>query len=160
MKNLILIRHAKALYDGFATDKERELAVTGIHRSIKVATESKDILNENFSFWSSTAERAMGTALVFSELFDIPFDTFHFTDALYTFDCTELKKVIQSVPNEISNLVVFGHNPAFTDFINQTTNLQIDNLPTSGLVSIEFDTDDWNDLPIGKVVKTLFAKDL
>ena len=160
MKNLILIRHAKALYDGFATDKERELAVTGIQRSIKVAVQSKDILDESFAFWSSTAERAMGTALVFSELFDIPFDTFHFTDALYTFDCAALKKVIQSVPNEISSLVIFGHNPAFTDFINQTTNLTLDNLPTSGLVSMEFETDNWSELPIGKVVKTLFAKDL
>lgn len=160
MKNIILVRHGKSSYENFTTDKNREISETGIERTVKVALDSKDFIDKNTSFWSSSAKRASATAAIFAEIIPIPFEAIHFSDKLYTFDEEALKKVINSIPNEIEKIVVFGHNPAFTDFINDNTNLRTDNLPTSGLVSIEFETDNWEKLPKGKVIKTLFAKDL
>lgn len=160
MKNLILVRHAKSSYENFSTDKNRKITDIGRDRSVKVAFESKKLIDKSTVIWSSTATRAAQTAAVFSEIISIDSTAIHFTDALYTFDCTALKKVIHCIPNEIDKIIIFGHNPAFTDFINDTTDLSIDDLPTSGLVFIEFETDNWNELPKGKVTKTLFGKDL
>ena len=160
MKNLILVRHGKSGYENFTTDKNRQISETGIERTVKVALDSKDFIDKTYAFWSSSAERAAATAAIFSEIIPIEKDLIYFTDDLYTFDIKALQNIIHSIPNEIDKIVVFGHNPAFTDFINDNTNLNIDNVPTSGLVSIEFETDKWKKLPKGTVIKTLFAKDL
>ena len=160
MKNLILIRHSKSSYDDFSSDKNRKCSEIGIARSIKVATAAKNYIKTDAYILSSTATRAAQTATIFSEIIPFLFDDIHFKDALYTFDSVALALEIKALSNQINTAVIFGHNPAFTDFINNNTNLRLDNLPTSGFVSIEFDTNNWNNLPKGNVVKTLFAKDL
>ena len=42
--------------------------------------------------------------------------------------------------------MIIGHNPGFTYFANQYLRPTIDNLPTSGIVCIEFGTDKWEDI--------------
>ena len=44
--------------------------------------------------------------------------------------------------------------------VNENTINTIDEIPTSGLVAIEFETKSWKNLPKGTVIKTLFAKEL
>ena len=160
MKNLILVRHGKSSYENFTTDKNRQISETGIERTLKVALNAKNFIDKFATVWTSVATRASETAAIFAKIIPISSDMISIKDALYTFDGGALKKVFTTIPNEIETIIIFGHNPAFTDFINENTNLKIDNLPTSGLVSIEFDTENWDKLPKGKVVKTLFAKDL
>lgn len=160
MKNLILVRHGKSGYENFTTDKNRKISETGIERTIKVALDSKDFLDNDTVFWSSSATRAASTAAIFAEIIPFTIQSICFKDDLYTFNSADLKTCIHTIPDQINKIVLFGHNPAFTDFLNEFTNLQIDNLPTSGLVSIVFETETWSRLPQGKVVKTLFAKDL
>jgi len=57
-------------------------------------------------------------------------------------------------------LIVFGHNAAMTNFVNKFGNVFIDNLPTSGFVSLQFDTDDWEKIKKGKTKKIIVPKDL
>ena len=56
--------------------------------------------------------------------------------------------------------MLFGHNYAITAFVNTYGDKYIDNVPTSGLVAIEFDMDHWNELKPGKTLITLFPRDL
>ena len=46
--------------------------------------------------------------------------------------------------DEYNTIILFGHNPTFTNIANYFLDEKIDNLPTSGLVCIEFETDKWN----------------
>lgn len=160
MKNLILVRHGKSSYENVTDDKSREISAIGIERTIKVALDSKNYIHKNATFWSSSASRAAATALIYAEIYSIALNSIHFKDELYTFDEAVLQKIISEIPNEINSIIIFGHNPAFTNFINNNTNLNIDNLPTSGMVVIEFESNNWMNLPKGKVIKTVFAKDL
>ena len=42
--------------------------------------------------------------------------------------------------------MIIAHNPTLTDFVNEFVNPLIDNLPTTGAVSVSFDTDSWADI--------------
>jgi phosphohistidine phosphatase len=56
--------------------------------------------------------------------------------------------------------MIFGHNHAFTSIVNTFGNSYIENVPTSGLVMLEFNINNWQDLTHGKTALILFPKDL
>ena len=67
---------------------------------------------------------------------------------------------IKNINNQHDNLILFCHNNAITDFVNKFGDTYIENVPTAGVVFLEFEQDDWNDIQNGKVVKTIFPKHL
>jgi phosphohistidine phosphatase len=52
----------------------------------------------------------------------------------------------------------FGHNAAITNFVNIFGDVSIENVPTSGFVSIEFDTENWIEIKKGKTKKIIVPK--
>ena len=56
--------------------------------------------------------------------------------------------------------MIFGHNHAFTSISNIFGSIFIDNLPTSGLVKINFDTNNWADIKQGQTELILIPKEL
>jgi phosphohistidine phosphatase len=160
MKTIILIRHAKSSWDLPVQDKDRELIDVGIESIQKIAQKAISILPEDFIIWSSTAKRAMQTAYLFCENASIEKNRIIFKDNLYTFDEYDLSQIIKKCDNNIDNLIVFGHNGAITDFVNKYGNNLIFNVPTSGLVMINFEQDNWIDIKNGKTMHTLFPKEI
>ncbi len=47
-----------------------------------------------------------------------------------------------------------------TNFVNTYGYIYVDNLPTSGLVVIEFDIDAWEDLKSGRTIEIIIPKNL
>ena len=156
MKNLILIRHAKATQDFSFKDFDRNIILKGINNSILVAEKSKSLLNSSYTIWSSSAVRALETCKVFVKYWEFDSNQIIIKDNLYTFDGNSLEKIIKTCPDTIENLVIFGHNNALTDFANQYGSQYIDSIPTSGLVSIIFDVSNWQTINKGKTDKIIF----
>ncbi|KOS05018.1 phosphohistidine phosphatase [Flavobacterium akiainvivens] len=160
MKNLILIRHAKSSWDAPLIDKDRPLSKRGINDAHLVADNVEGSLPQQYIVWSSTAQRAKNTAYIFAENLSIPVETIVFKDDLYTFDEKKLEKIIKSCDDQFDNLILFGHNDAITNFVNTFGNRDIDNVPTSGVVSLHFDQDNWKDIRKGRTETVLFPSDL
>lgn len=160
MKQLILVRHAKSSWDLPVTDHERPLIEKGILAIQKVANHSKKILPNKFSIWSSTAKRTKNTAEIFCKTLNFEIEIIEFKSSLYTFSEVELTKIIQLCPNNIDNLIVFGHNNAITNFVNKFGNKLIYNVPTAGLVMFTFEETNWKNIQKGKIGHTLFPKEL
>lgn len=160
MKNLILIRHAKSSWDAPLIDKDRPLSKRGINDAHLVAGKVTEYLPKTFLVWCSTAQRAKNTAYIFAESLSIPIDNIIFKDDLYTFEIKKLEKIIKSCDNKYDNLILFGHNEAITNFVNIFGNITIDNVPTSGFVSMSFDTNDWNTIENGTTEQTVFPSEL
>lgn len=160
MKYLILIRHAKSSRENFTADFERDLTEKGIINSIKISNSSIDYVDSNSCIWSSPAKRAFETAKIIVGNWKIDVNLIQQKNALYTFNLNELEKIVKSCPNECNNLILFGHNDAITDFVNKFGDLFIENVPTSGFVSIFFNTNSWNSIDKGKINKILFPRDL
>ena len=67
---------------------------------------------------------------------------------------------IQKLDNQLQNVLIFGHNPAFTDVANEFGNELIYNLPTSGFVWIQFKSDHWKEIKKGETVKIILPKEI
>ena len=83
-----------------------------------------------------------------------------FDHRLYDFSGGTLLDVIRNCDSSINSLLIFGHNHAITSFVNTYGNVYIDNVPTSGVVIIEFDINDWKNLQQGITINTIFPSDL
>ena len=160
MKNLIIIRHAKSSWDSPCQDINRPLQQRGIDDAHLVAIDCIKYLPCNFIIQSSSAKRARETALIFASTILYPVESIVFRDDLYTFDENRLEKIIKSIGNDFENVILFGHNEAITNFVNKFGDISIDNVPTSGLVWLQFETDSWEKIGKGNTKKTIFPRNL
>ncbi len=156
MKNLILIRHSKSNWDTPIKDIDRSISIKGIKDAHLIAFHTIKVVPSSYVVWSSVAKRARETADIFSQYLSIPLETIQFRGDLYTFESKNLEKTINKCENLYDNLILFGHNEAITNFVNKFGDLYIENVPTSGVVFLQFDTDDWKKLSKGKTITTLF----
>ncbi len=160
MKNLILIRHAKSSWDLPLKDIDRPLDQRGMKDAHLVSQNVFYFLPKTFVIWSSVAKRASDTAIIFAQNISYPVENIIFKDDLYTFDEKKLEEIIKSSDNTFDSVILFGHNAAITNFVNKFGNQFIENVPTSGFVSLQFDTDYWDKINKGKTRKIIIPKDL
>lgn len=160
MKNLIVIRHAKSSWDAPLKDIDRPLDNRGIKDAHRIALRAVKHLPKTFLMFSSTAKRASETAIIFAQNFLYPIQNIVFKEELYTFDENNLERIVKSLNNRYDNVILFGHNEAITNFVNKFGDIFIENVPTSGFVSLKFDSDNWQFIDRGRTIKTLFPKDL
>jgi phosphohistidine phosphatase len=158
MKKLTLIRHAKSDWVASADDFQRPLLTRGIHDAQRIASVLRDVFEEQTAVFASSAVRATTTAVLVAQAVAHPVDKIFFTDQLYTFSVDELLSFITKRPE--NNLVLFGHNPAITEFVNKFGNVRIDNVPTAGVVTISFSISAWSELNKGETTRIIFPKDL
>ena len=159
MKNVILVRHAKSSWEAPLQDVDRPLLHRGIVDAHLVSSAISNYIPNTFLLWSSIAKRASETALIFAQNISFPIENIIYKEDLYTFDDKKLTEIIKKCENKYDNLILFGHNEAITNFVNKFGNLFIENVPTSGVVSLQFDIENWNDLKKGSTLKTVFPRD-
>lgn len=160
MKKIIVIRHGKSSWDEPVQDHERKLLAKGVLNSVKIGKETKSYIDPKSLIWTSFAKRALTTAMLVVENWGLPVSSIEIKKELYTFNGSDLEQIVKSCSNNCETLILFGHNNAITDFVNKFGDIFIDNVPTSGFVSIIFETDSWSTINKGKTDKILFPRDL
>lgn len=159
MKRLILIRHAKSSWEHDVIDHDRPLSQRGINDATIIAKDlKKESLNPDALLVSDAVRTKMTAEIIVSQL-SINKDLVRFSHDLYDFSGHNLVQIIKSCNKDFNELMVFGHNHAVTAFVNNYGSKYIENVPTCGVVIIDFDIDNWNDLKKGKTLKTIFPKD-
>lgn len=153
------MRHAKSSWDYNVSDHERPLSSRGLKDAQLISKKLINQLNPDCVL-SSDAIRAKTTANIFVSNLNIPNDTLKLDRSLYDFSGQELLHVIKTCDNTINELLIFGHNNAITSVVNSYGDRYIDNVPTCGVVIIEFEIDNWKNIKKGKTIKTLFPRDL
>ncbi len=160
MKILTLIRHAKSSWKYDVKDIERPLKSSGITDAKLVSNSLENDFLSHYKWYSSPANRAFSTAKIFAETLNFPLKNVQISDDLYDFGGHKLITFVKSIPNSEKNVVVFGHNHAFTDFVNTYGNKAIDNLPTTGLVVLRLPIEKWVDLKPGITERFIRPKEL
>jgi len=160
MRTIILVRHGKSSWDYEVSDKDRPLKERGINDAHIVARnfKTKD-LQIDFAY-SSPANRALHTSMIFLRNLEFDLDNFQITEALYDFSGQSVRDFVKSFDNKMGTVMIFGHNYAFTNLANTWGDQYIENVPTSGLVQIKFDTDEWSKISKGTTEKIIFPKQL
>ncbi|WP_242121565.1 SixA phosphatase family protein [Aestuariivivens sediminicola] len=160
MKTLILIRHAKSSWEFDVIDHERPLNKRGYKDSKLV---SEYVAERNLRpdlVLVSDATRTRLTADAFIRALPISLEKVQYNHDLYDFSGHNLTKVIKHCPDAINQLMVFGHNHAITAFVNTYGSKYIDNVPTCGVVIIDFDIPNWKSLKQGITREVIFPKHL
>ena len=160
MKRLILVRHGKSSWKHDVEDSQRPLKKRAYRDADKVIEALKSQIDSPLILWTSFAVRALESAKIFKKELEIDDQDFTVRKDLYTFVEEQLLKVISTCEDTIGLLMVFGHNPAITAAVNQLGDENFDNVPTTGLVLIEFETDSWSKIKNGKTILNLFPKNL
>ena len=158
MKNsrqLIIVRHGKSSWSHEnVADIDRHLKERGIHDAYTMA----ERLKKNSLFpelvMSSPAARALHTALIFARTLKHPFSQLQLQDDFYHGDEQDVLDIIRQAPDDKNSLMIFGHNPTFTDLANLFLPDALEKLPTTGMAFIEFETGSWQKIDKEKVVKT------
>lgn len=157
-KRIIIVRHAKSSWEGNEMDHERPLIERGIQDAHLVSNTLRNKIHPDLIL-SSDANRARSTASIFLSNLNVS-NKVYLTPDLYDFSGEKLVKVVTSCDDAHDALMVFGHNHALTFFVNKFGDKPIGNVPTSGVVIMDFDINHWKDLKKGKTTQTIFPKDL
>ena len=160
MKTLILIRHGKSSWEYSVGDKDRPLLPRGINDAFLVADSFNEQAIPIDAAFSSPANRALHTSMIFVRQLYFSLDKFKVVNELYDFSGEYVLQFVQGLDDDLNTVVIFGHNHAFTHIANSLGNSYIENVPTSGLVHLEFDVDQWISVEKGLTKQTIFPKHL
>ena len=146
MKTILLIRHAKSSWKfPDLKDIDRPLNKRGNRDCVLMSAVLADMQVHFDKIISSPAERAMSTAKAFASEDKI------FTDQrLYLESISRLLTIIHEQDDAIQCVALVSHNPGITDFANFLAKADIENIPTSGIVGIQYDCNSWKEIEKGK----------
>ncbi len=150
MKKLILLRHAKSSWENNLNDKDRPLSEKGIAILNRVINSSKEIFSPSEVVFSSPANRALHTASIMIDITKISYEKLVINENLYTFNYIDILNFIKKIDNIYNQIVIVGHNPAFTstaNFFSKNNNNYY--MTTSSWIKIEFETNDWSKIDKG-----------
>jgi phosphohistidine phosphatase len=169
MRRLMLFRHAKTETDApSGRDQDRRLD----HRGHRDAAEMGDWLGRHPPFPDlvqvSPAVRAKETWDLAWEAMKAhaPRPQVELLPELYGAEPAQIMEAVRTASvTDPKHLMVVGHNPGLHEIALMLAGsgdaagrqALADNLPTSGLVVFDFDTDDWNDVAFGRGKLVLFV---
>ncbi|MFC5271172.1 SixA phosphatase family protein [Adhaeribacter terreus] len=156
MKTLYLMRHAKSSWDfPELNDHDRPLNKRGRQDGPLMG---QQLLSRDTSpdlILSSTAVRAITTATLVAKELDYDREKIQAQESIYKAGRNELIKIIQHVPDEINSLLIIGHNPILSEVANKLSPEALPDMPTAGVVALEFNCNSWLDIS-GDKSKLLF----
>jgi len=144
VKTIYIVRHAKSSWDNFElSDHDRLLMPVGLNKTKKIIEFLKSNSVNPEIIISSTAVRAYETAKLIADGIGYDIGRIARSKELYHADVEEIYSELFSVDNSINSVMLVGHNPALTDFVNDFVKPRIDNFPTSGVFCAEFTANKW-----------------
>ena len=139
MKTLYLVRHAKSSWkQPELTDFERPLNKRGKNDAPfmgKLLSEKG--VNPELVI-SSPAKRAAVTAKIIASEINYPKEKIVFDENIYEATGRRLLEIISGTEEKYNSVMLLGHNPGLTVLHNNLSDHFIDNIPTCGVVALEF----------------------
>jgi phosphohistidine phosphatase len=157
MKRLTLVRHAKSSRkDPLLEDIDRPLSKRGEENAPLMGKRlaKKEVMPD--LLLTSPAKRAVKTARIIAGKLGFAKDKIEKVDAIYEASPETLLGILRGLGDECDHVMLFGHNPGFTDLNNVVNSTKIDNIPTCGVVCIDFDLSSWSELAEGQGTLVFF----
>lgn len=159
MKRLLLARHAKSSWDDpDLRDIDRPLNQRGLRAApvIGQALVEKNYLPD--AIFASPAQRTRTTAQLLATELNFPHDQIQIIDSFYGASQGEIVHHTRQLPDTIDTALLVGHNPTWTLLSHRLTNHRLDNLPTAGILVIDFPINTWPDLNTGNHTDLLIPR--
>lgn len=148
MKRLIFVRHAKAeSWDGEKTDFERQLVPKGQNDTGLMSTVlSKNNIKPDV-IHTSSADRALQTALIIAERLGInPGKVKRYDDLYEDVTTSDILELISRSVESVNTMMIVGHNPWVSIVAEAMSDNFTDILSTAGIVVLDFKVDYWDEV--------------
>jgi phosphohistidine phosphatase len=143
-RQLILIRHTKSSWaDLGMRDFDRPLKKDRTDDAKNMAKHLTELGVKPDLILCSPALRTKQTVEFFCEKLNYDYNKIEFDMRLYESSAEDYTQVVRETDEQIRTLVVVGHNPSISDFANQFLQSKISEVPTTGVVCLEFEIDNW-----------------
>ncbi|WP_440881787.1 SixA phosphatase family protein [Tenacibaculum sp. C7A-26P2] len=159
MKTIYIVRHAKSSweYDG-VKDIDRPLKKRGIKDAHLISKILAKKIKKPDVFVSSSANRALHTAVIFCENLDYPLSNLQIKRQLYSFSDGYLVKTVKALDDGFNSAIIFSHDHGINTFVNKFGNKPIAHVPTCGLIGIQFNEKHWKNIKKGTTILVDFPK--
>ena len=161
MKKLIIVRHSKSSWKDLSLpDFRRPLNNRGKLDGPIMSRYLNSKINKIDFLHSSSSVRTFETSKFF--ISKIEFKNIKYDDNLYHGSAQSIIGFVKNYPDEYNSVMIIAHNPGLTNLINLITDINIDNLPTTGIAYIDFDCDSWHNISVenANLVDLKFPKQL
>jgi len=160
MKKLIFVRHGRAEDPSPEfSDFERSLTPKGKSISKLMARKLTELENKTGIIITSPAFRALETAIIFgSELGIKPEKIILDSNLYYKMSYNYLVTLLSKFENDVDSIMLFGHNPSFSEIPDRLSNAGCDFMPKSGIAGISFNIKTWSDVKQGSGKLEYFLK--
>lgn len=146
MKHLYLIRHAKSSWDSKTlSDFDRPLNERGNLTAPLMAELLKNQGVQPDLLISSPAKRAISTCNYFADILNYPLEKIQQELTIYEAVVDDLYKIIHSIDEKFNTVLMFGHNPSISYFIDQYINDYLPEVPTCGISILNLKVENWKD---------------
>lgn len=145
MKYLILMRHAHPEYGLNTDDLSRELTSVGVEAASNMASflSRNDFVPQRM--FTSHARRARQTAEIVARQLSVT-DVVVCEQIYYGYTTGDMLSVIGETSDELTTLMLVGHNPDINTFASNLTVHHSLSFPPAGVIVVGFDIDKWSDI--------------
>jgi phosphohistidine phosphatase len=143
MKQLLLIRHAKASHESGYTDFERPLTEKGVKNAHEIAQNLQKNGIKPQLLVTSPALRTHTTANIFTETLGLAEPMIN--KVIYDASEDTLLRVINELPDEQDFIALVGHNPGINQILYTLTGEHKEVHPGTAAL-IEFEADSWQEV--------------
>lgn len=158
MRILTLVRHAKSSWDyPELSDFERPLNERGRRDAPMMAQRAKDNPPLPERLVASPALRAITTARAFAEVLGTDTDEIVVQPKIYDASLAALMRVVRGLDDGDRHVMLFGHNPGFSQLAHELARCTFDELPTCAVARIELDIKLWSDVTPGCGLLTRYS---
>jgi phosphohistidine phosphatase len=150
MKRLTLVRHAKSSWkDPGRADFDRPLSKRGKQDAPRMGERLAARGQRPDLILSSPARRARKTAKEIARKIGLPSERLVLEEKIYEAEPEALLEVVQSLDDRWENVMLVGHNPGLTDLGNLLADCEIANIPTCGVLCLDFAAAAWHNVAHG-----------
>lgn len=147
MKTVYIVRHAKSSWKyPTVKDEDRPLKERGVNDAYLISEKLASKIKKPDVFITSSANRALHTAVVFANTFKYPLANLQINKSLYSFSDGYLIKTIKALDDSFDSAIIFSHDHGINTFVNKFGNKKIKHVSTAGVIGIEFDIAHWKNL--------------
>jgi len=146
-KILYLVRHAKSSWeDASLSDRQRPLNQRGrrsapdMGRRLAAQGHRPDIII------SSPAKRAYSTARKIAREVNYEKSAIIKDERLYFAGTGSMLELLEGLDNRHESVMIVGHNPAMTTFLNVLCETPVHNMPTCAIAIVGYNIDSWTEL--------------
>ena len=143
-KTLTIVRHAKSSWDDpVLADFDRPLNPRGLRDAPRMGARLAKTGITPDRLVSSPANRALATAKIIAAALGLETRVIVPDERLYLASADMILRIVQEQPDEVSSLMLFGHNPGMTDLVHRLGDCPLANLPTGACVTFRVEVDRW-----------------